>query len=105
MLAIYVSSGISGGHINPAVTISLAVFRKFPWRKVPGYIVAQLLGAFTAAAVIFGVYYGPLHSLESGYAGVMTTGPSSLVPSLAGTFFSVFIGAALLMGAIAAFTE
>lgn len=54
MLAIYVSSGISGGHINPAVTISLAVFRKFPWRRVPGYIAAQLLGAFTAAAIIFG---------------------------------------------------
>ena len=51
------------------------------------------------------MYYGPLQSLEAGYAGVMTTGPSSLVPSLAGTFFSVFTGAALLMGAIAAFTE
>ncbi|ORY84689.1 aquaporin-like protein [Leucosporidium creatinivorum] len=105
MLAIYISSGISGGHINPAVTVSLAVFRRFKWRKVPGYILAQLLGAFTAAAIIYGVYYGPLHSLKGGYAGVMTTGPADLVPSTASAFFSVFMGAALLMGSISAFTD
>lgn len=34
MLAIYISSGISGGHVNPAVTFSLALFRRFPWRQV-----------------------------------------------------------------------
>lgn len=51
------------------------------------------------------MYYGPLHSLATGYAGVMTTGPADLVPSVASTYFSVFTGAALLMGSIAAFTE
>lgn len=54
MLAIYISSVISGGQINPAVTVSLAVFRRFKWSKVPGYVLAQLLGAFTAAAIIYG---------------------------------------------------
>ncbi|SCV74255.1 BQ2448_6687 [Microbotryum intermedium] len=106
MLAISVSSGISGGHINPAVTISLAVFRKFPWRRVPGYIFSQLLGAFVAAAILFGVYYGPLNTAEKGYlAAVLTTAPAGKLEGLVSIFFSVFSGAALLMGAIAAFTD
>ncbi|SGY48213.1 BQ5605_C001g00629 [Microbotryum silenes-dioicae] len=106
MLAISVSSGISGGHINPAVTISLAVFRKFPWRRVPGYIFSQLLGAFVAAAILFGVYYGPLNTAEKGYlAAVLTTAPAGKLEGLISIFFSVFSGAALLMGAIAAFTD
>ncbi|KAK4055024.1 hypothetical protein OIO90_003365 [Microbotryomycetes sp. JL221] len=103
MLAVYVSSGISGGHINPAVTISLAVFRKFPWRKVPGYIFAQMLGAFVAAGIVYGNYFGSFEQADT--AKVMTTGPAALVPNTLSTFFSVFIGAALLMGAISAFTD
>ncbi|KAK4701973.1 hypothetical protein P7C70_g4252, partial [Phenoliferia sp. Uapishka_3] len=104
MLAIYVSSGISGGHINPAVTIALCLFRRFHWSKVPGYIFAQLLGGFLGGGVIFGIYYNPLHSLDN-FDAVLTTGPASLTPTVVATFFSVFIGAALLMGAIAAFTD
>ena len=51
-----------------------------------------------------GVYYIPLHSLAN-FDGVLTTGPSNLNPTVVSTFFSVFIGAALLMGAIAAFID
>jgi glycerol uptake facilitator protein len=50
---VYAIGHISGGHINPAVTLSLAVSGKFPWREVPGYMLAQLVGAIAGAAGIF----------------------------------------------------
>src|ERR1700749_3517920 len=51
--AVYAIGHISGGHINPAVTLSLAVSGKFPWREVPGYMMAQLAGAIAGAASIY----------------------------------------------------
>jgi glycerol uptake facilitator protein len=58
MLAIYVVGGVSGAHINPAMTLAFAVRGRFSWRLVPPYIVAQLLGAFAAAATLF-VLFSP----------------------------------------------
>ncbi|EPQ53989.1 aquaporin-like protein [Gloeophyllum trabeum ATCC 11539] len=55
-LAIYISGGVSGGHINPVITICLAMFRGFPWRMVPRYILAQIFGAFCGAAILYGNY-------------------------------------------------
>ncbi|MFJ5227257.1 MIP/aquaporin family protein [Streptomyces sp. NPDC088400] len=56
VFGVYVSGGVSGGHINPAVTLAFAVRRGFPWKKVLPYWGAQLLGAFLAAAVVFYSY-------------------------------------------------
>lgn len=56
IFGVYVSGGISGGHINPAVTLAFAVRRGFPWKKVLPYWGAQLLGAFLGAAVVFSAY-------------------------------------------------
>lgn len=53
---VYVAGGISGAHINPAVSLAFAVRRIFPWRKLLPYWVAQTVGAFLAAAVVYSVY-------------------------------------------------
>ncbi|MBW8883717.1 MAG: aquaporin, partial [Planctomycetia bacterium] len=55
-LAAYSVGGVSGAHINPAMTIALAIWRKFPWNLVGPYIAVQLAGAFLAAAALYSVY-------------------------------------------------
>jgi glycerol uptake facilitator protein len=52
VMGVYVAGGISGAHINPAVTVALALWRKFPWGKVLPYSLAQIVGAFLAALVV-----------------------------------------------------
>jgi aquaglyceroporin related protein len=56
MTAIIISGGVSGGHLSPAITIMLYIFRGFPKRKIPIYIVAQLLGAYIGSLVAYGIY-------------------------------------------------
>lgn len=55
-IALYVSMGVSGGHLNPAVTLGNCLFGTFPWRKFPGFVAAQLLGAMTGAACVYGLF-------------------------------------------------
>ena len=56
VFGVYVAGGISGAHLNPAVTLAFAVRRDFPWRKVLPYWVAQVVGAFVAAALVYATY-------------------------------------------------
>ncbi|RWS08020.1 water-specific aquaporin-like protein [Dinothrombium tinctorium] len=58
--AIYVTGGVSGGHVNPAVSLGLASVGKLEWRKLPHYFAGQYLGAFIGAVITYCVYYDPL---------------------------------------------
>ncbi|KAJ2761483.1 aquaporin-like protein, partial [Coemansia nantahalensis] len=70
-MALYVSMGVSGGHLNPAVTFANAVFGKFSWRKVPGYMLSQLLGAFVAAATLYGIFKDQFDVYDGGNRQLM----------------------------------
>ena len=76
IIAVYVTGGVTGAHINPAVTIALAVKRGFPWGKVVPYILAQLVGAFLGAAAVYLVYRDGL--VAAGMPNVWSTGPGSV---------------------------
>jgi aquaporin Z len=52
MAIIYFMGAVSGAHLNPAVTLAFALRRNFPWRRVPGYVLAQLVGGISAALLL-----------------------------------------------------
>jgi glycerol uptake facilitator protein len=93
--AVYAIGHISGGHINPAVTLALAVSGKFPWREVPGYIGAQVVGAVAGAAAIF-LTLGKSAAVAAGggvtsyNAASMGFGRAGLIEAI-GTFMLVFV--------------
>ncbi len=106
-MGIYVSGKISGAHLNPAVTIALAAFRGFPWRKVAPYIAVQVFGAFLAAAVVFWNYLPAFHKADPALdhtAGIFTTFPAfPQIPSAG--FLDQVIGTALLIFMIFAISD
>ncbi|KAB5593212.1 membrane protein [Ceratobasidium theobromae] len=111
-LGVWVSGGISGGHLNPAVTLVQAIFRGFPWKKVPIYILAQTFGAFTGSGLVYANYYRAIDLFEGG-AGVRTVpGTASLFTTFAADylsdaqcFFSEFLGTAILLIVVLAITD
>ncbi|CCI45070.1 hypothetical protein ABG067_004284 [Albugo candida] len=102
LFGIHCSGGVSGAHLNPAVTTTLALFRRFSWRKVPYYILAQLLGAFCGAAMVLAIYYPVFNSVDperETTQGVFATYPNAAV-SNASAFLCEAFGTALLLGGI-----
>jgi glycerol uptake facilitator len=89
---IYAIGHISGCHINPAVTLALAVARKFAWAEVPGYLVAQFVGGTAGAFAIWGVLGQP--GVDAGL-GVLAYTPGNtghaFFAELIGTFLLVFV--------------
>ncbi|RXN04142.1 aquaporin-9 [Labeo rohita] len=66
MLAVYMAGGVSGGHVNPAVSLAMVVLRKLPLKKFPVYVAAQFLGAFAGSCVVFCLYYDAFTSFANG---------------------------------------
>ena len=106
-MGIYLAGRISGAHLNPAVTISLAIYRDFPWRKVAPYIAAQVLGAFCAAALVYWNYLPAFRAADpllDHTAGIFTTFPAFPMVPFAGLLDQT-IGTALLLIMILAITD
>lgn len=110
----YVSAGVTGAHLNPAVTLSLAVHRKLPWAKVLPYSLAQIAGAFVASAVVFVTYHEALGAFDGGVrqvlgaqgtAGIWATYPQPFLSTFPGGFIDQVVGTALLVGVILGITD
>jgi len=117
VLGVYVAGGVSGAHLNPAVTLALAIRRGFSWRKVLPYWLAQLVGAFAAAALVYAVYRPAIDAFNASNAiaqrgdslstfSVFATFPASYFQGgLWGPLLDQIVGTALLLGLIAALTD
>ncbi|MCC7243633.1 MAG: MIP family channel protein [Acidobacteria bacterium] len=113
MLGVYAAAGVTGAHINPAVTVALAVRRGFPWAKVPAYAAAQTAGAFAASAVVFLTYREAFDAFDGGVrlvqgdlatAGIFATYPQPFL-SLAGGLVDQVVGTALLLIGVLAISD
>jgi glycerol uptake facilitator protein len=101
-MAVYAVGRISGAHLNPAVTIGLAAIGSFPWNEVPGYIVAQMIGGFLGAVLVW-LAYLPHWSATPDAASklaVFSTGPAVRNP--AANMVTEIIGTAVLLFGILA---
>ena len=115
-MAIYFSAGVSGAHLNPAVSIALSLFAGFEKRKLPFYIAAQVAGAFCGAGLVYLLYVslffefeqthhmvrGTLESLE--LASAFTTYPNPAI-SIGQAALVEFVITAILMAVIMALTD
>ncbi|MDQ6683088.1 MAG: MIP family channel protein [Chloroflexota bacterium] len=87
VMGVYVAGGVSGAHLNPAVTLALAARRGFSWNKVIPFWVAQTAGAFVAAALVYLVYKESFDAIGYGVPNIDKTGTTAGV-------FSTYAGLA-----------
>ncbi|XP_066577666.1 aquaporin-10 [Amia ocellicauda] len=108
--AVYASRGVSGAHLNPAVSLSLCVLGKHQWKRLPFYVFFQLLGSFLAAATVYALYYEAIMEYSQGNltvsgpratAGIFATYPSDYLSIWSGFLDQVVGTAALLLCVLA----
>jgi glycerol uptake facilitator protein len=110
-LGIYTAGRISGAHLNPAVTLALALFQGFPARKIAPYVGAQFLGAFAAALVVRWNYTEVIGKIDPGHTiktqGIFSTlpGNGTLPVGAMGGFRDQIIGTAILVFLVFAITD
>ncbi|XP_065717290.2 aquaporin-7-like [Patagioenas fasciata] len=104
-LGIHASGGISGAHLNAAITLTYCILGNLPWRKLPAYVIGQFLGSFVASATVFAMYYDALYDYTNGNftvtgpnatASIFSTYPAPYM-SVLGGFFSEFVATAMLL--------
>ncbi|MFO0846859.1 MAG: MIP/aquaporin family protein, partial [Gemmataceae bacterium] len=107
LMGICVAGRVSGGHLNPAVTLAMAAFRDFPWAKVAPYMAAQTAGGFAGAALVYVNYLPKFHEFDPDLS--KTASVFATVPGYEGTWafglLDQVVGTALLIGLILAITE
>ncbi|KAF1321795.1 Aquaporin, partial [Globisporangium splendens] len=107
MLGVHASEGISGAHLNPSVTFANAVYGKLAWRKVPGYFLAQFLGAFVGAFFIYLLDYQTLNVVDPDRTtsqAHFSTYPSANISNVT-AFYTEFLGTAMLVLGVYAITD
>jgi glycerol uptake facilitator protein len=104
-MAVYFVGRISGAHINPAVTVGLASIGAFPWGMVPGYLLAQLIGAFSGATVVWLAYYPHWEVTEDADSklGVFATSPA--IPNKGANFLAEVLATAVLLFGVLALAD
>ncbi|XP_051948916.1 aquaporin-3-like [Xyrauchen texanus] len=107
---IYVAKGVSGAHLNPAVSLSLCFLGRFSWTRLPFYVCSQLLGAFLAAGTVALQYYDAIMHFSEGHltvsgatatAGIFSTYPADYLSIWGGVVDQIIGTAALLVCVLA----
>ncbi|KAK7484038.1 hypothetical protein BaRGS_00024773 [Batillaria attramentaria] len=113
MFGVYWAGGVSGASLNPSVTLALCLHGVIEWWKYPHYVLSEMLGAFTAAAVQFGVFYDGIRKFDGGVrqtygpnatAGIFSTFPREEISTL-NCFFDQVFGTFILISSILAITD
>ncbi|HET7580350.1 MAG TPA: MIP/aquaporin family protein [Bacillales bacterium] len=112
-MAVYLVGAISGAHINPAVTLGFALYGGFPWKKVPGYMISQVIGGFIGAALVYELYFPVINAYNEAHntirsaagglatSGIFFTHPNTGISTGHAFIDEIILTAALVIGILA----